>query len=307
MKAYNYDDIYLIPNKCVLTSRSNADTSVILGKTQFKLPIVPANMSSTINSSWAQFLDMNGYFYIMHRFNNSTVPFVEYATKNNFNTISISTGVGEESLLELESIKGYKIDYITIDIAHGHSESVAKQIAYIKTHFKNTYVIAGNIASNAAARFLQDAGADAIKVGIGSGVICTTKLQTGFHIPMFTCITECVDGVTCDVIADGGIKYPGDVSKALVAGATMVMAGGMFAGCSDSPAGMSTLSQKSYHGSTSLAAKGTNNHIEGRTVHLPLDVPLKEKLRDLTQALQSSISYAGGTDLKAFNGVKWKC
>ena len=160
------------------------------------------------------------------------------------------------------------------------------------------------MASGEASKFLCDSGADCVKVGIGSGVICTTKLQTGFHIPMFTCIQDCAS-CDCDIMADGGIQYPGDVAKALTAGADFVMAGGLFACCSDSPA-TAVDGKKVYFGSTSMQAKQKSNHIEGRTVLIDSDVCLEDKLFQLTQALQSSISYAGGIDLKGFRSVNYK-
>lgn len=307
MRALTYDDVFLKPNKCILNSRSEANTgAVTFGRERqgsFKLPVVPANMVSTIDYNWAKQLDSTGYFYIMHRFNSVTVPFVKQATKDGFNTISISTGVTEESLNELKCLEDYILNYITIDVAHGHSDSVARRIEYIKNTFRDVYVIAGNVATYEGAKFLYDSGADCVKVGIGSGVICTTKLQTGFHLPMFSCIQECAT-VDCDIIADGGIKYPGDIAKAIVAGADMVMAGGIFASCSDSPA-TSVDGTKVYYGSTSLKAKQKNDHIEGRTISLNIESDLSTKLHELTQAFQSSISYAGGNDLKALRNVKY--
>jgi len=241
----------------------------------------------------------------MHRFNDATVPFTKFANASNFKLVSISTGVTEQSLHELESLKGSRVDYITIDVAHGHSDAVARRIEYIKNNFKDTKVIAGNVASALGATFLENAGADAVKVGIGSGVICTTKLKTGFHIPMFTCIQECAALVNCDVIADGGIVHEGDIAKALVAGATMVMAGGIFAACSDSPAEI-VKGRKCYFGSTSIKAKKENNHIEGRTINVDIASNLTTLLHEIKQSLQSAVSYAGGTNLSAFNTVNYR-
>ena len=305
-KALCYDDVFLMPRECKLTSRKDAVVSRQLGSNVFKLPVVPANMVSTINYNWAKQLDQQGYFYVMHRFNNTTVDFVDYAEQQKFNIVSISTGVSEESAVEINSLKGRKVDYVTIDIAHGHSRAVSKQIELIKRVLPNAYVIAGNVATSEGAQYLEDNGADAVKVGIGSGVICTTKLQTGFHIPMFTCIQDCVSTLKrCSVIADGGVRYPGDITKALVAGADMVMAGGIFAGCSDSPAGVVD-GKKVYYGSTSLSAKQRNDHIEGRTISIDVEVDLHTRLHEITQALQSSVSYAGGYRLCALNGVEFK-
>ena len=309
--ALNYDDVYLVPNKCTLDTRSDASTFCTLGEDTphsrvFNLPIVPANMQTTIDFKWAKELDANGYFYIMHRFNNTTIPFVEFATDNGMSNISISTGVSEQSRAEIKSLAGRDINFVTIDIAHGHSDLVARQIECIKQNLPNTYIIAGNVATPEAVEFLENCGANAVKVGIGSGIICTTKLQTGFHVPMFTCISDCIQGARqVDIIADGGVKHFGDIAKAIVAGAHMVMAGGIFAGCSDSPAQVIN-GKKMYYGSTSYTAKQENNHIEGRTLSVEVESDLKTRLHEITQALQSSISYAGGNNLKALkSGVKY--
>lgn len=309
--ALNYEDVYLVPNKCTLDTRNNATTTCVLGKDTihakaFKLPIVPANMQTTIDFKWAKELDACGYFYIMHRFNNITIPFVNFAENNNITTVSISTGVSEQSRAEIKSLAGRKIDFITIDIAHGHSDLVARQIECIKQNLPDAYIIAGNVATPEAVEFLEKCGANAVKVGIGSGIICTTKLQTGFHVPMFTCISDCIQGAKyVDIIADGGIKHFGDIAKAIVAGADMVMAGGIFAGCSDSPAQVIN-GKKMYYGSTSFTAKQENNHIEGRTLSVEVESDLKTRLHEITQALQSSISYAGGSSLEALkSGVKY--
>lgn len=301
--ALNYDDVYLVPNKCTLNTRSDADTTFTIGCKKFKLPIMPANMKSTINYEWSKRLDEEDYFYVMHRFDSTTLPFVAYAESKNFKNVSISTGVSEQSRHEIKQLKNRKVDFITIDIAHGHSDAVARHIDFIKTILPNVYVIAGNVATPEAVEFLEKSGADAVKVGIGSGVICTTKLQTGFHVPMFSCIQDCVQGSkTTAIIADGGVKYFGDIAKALVAGADAVMAGGMFAGCSDSPAQVVN-GKKIYYGSTSYTAKQENNHIEGRTLSVEVEPCLTDRLREITQALQSSISYSGGKDLSSIKNL----
>jgi GMP reductase len=148
----------------------------------------------------------------------------------------------------------------------------------------------------AAALDLAEAGADAIKVGIGPGKACTTRLQTGFHVPMFTAIQMCTEVSKVPIIADGGIKNYGDVAKALVAGADLVMSGSLFAACSDSPAPIIN-GRKVYYGSASFAAKKENKHVEGTLLELEQSMTLEEKLNEIKQALQSSISYAGGTTL----------
>ncbi|EQD94788.1 guanosine 5'-monophosphate oxidoreductase, partial [Helicobacter pylori PZ5080] len=160
MKVFDYEDVQLIPNKCIVNSRSECDTTVILGKHAFKMPIVPANMQTIINESIAEFLAENGYFYIMHRFNGSArIPFVKKMKERQLIS-SISVGVKKEEYLLIEELakQGLTPDYITIDIAHGHSNSVIEMIQRIKTRLPETFVIAGNVGTPEAVRELENAG-----------------------------------------------------------------------------------------------------------------------------------------------------
>jgi GMP reductase len=306
-KSLYYDDIYLVPNYSELNSRSEADTTVEFGRNRFQLPIIPSNMMSVINEEWAQWLCDNHYFYVMHRFNGCTVPFVHKANQEDWDIISISTGVNDDSLFELNILKDgkYVIDYITIDVAHGHHKKVKNRIEQIKEMFPNTFLIAGNTSSPESTIDLENWGADATKCLIGTGSACSTKYQTGFHVPSFSCIQECAKVSRKPIIADGGAKYYGDIAKALVAGATMVMSGGMFASCNDSPAPFVN-GKKHYFGNASATAKGQNLHVEGFDLQIEMaEVSLKERMHEIKQALQSSISYSGGTNLNSFKNVKY--
>ena len=306
-KGLYYDDIYLVPQYSELKTRGKANTAVMFGKKVFRLPIVPSNMKAVINEEWAEWLSQNNYFYVMHRFHGCTVPFVRKANEENWRIISISTGVNEDSLAELEILKNDKcrIDYITIDVAHGHHIKVRDRIEDIKTLFPNAFVIAGNTSTPEATEDLELWGADATKCLIGTGSACSTKYQTGFHVPSFSCIRDCALVAKKPIIADGGAKYYGDIAKSLVAGATMVMSGGMFAACSNSPA--ETIDgKKRYFGNASATAKGKNLHVEGFDLQIEdAGISLEERLNEIQQALQSSISYAGGCDLRCFQHVKY--
>lgn len=304
-----YDDVYLVPKYSELNSRKKADTSIVFGDRKFNLPIVPSNMKGSIDAKWAKWLSENNYFYVMHRFHGVTVPFVEKANQENWRTISISTGVNDESLEELALIKtkGLHFDYVTIDVAHGHHIKVKNRIEEIRRIFgDDVFIIAGNTSTPQATVDLEDWGADATKCLIGTGSACSTKYQTGFHVPSFSCILDCSYVAKKPIIADGGAKYYGDIAKSLVAGATMVMSGGMFASCNDSPAPNTTDGKKHYFGNASATAKGQNLHVEGFDLHLEnAGISLEERLNEIKQALQSSISYAGGNDLSSLQGVKY--
>ena len=184
-------------------------------------------------------------------------------------------------------------------MAHGFHLKVWKQIEWIKNKFPNTKIIAGNVATAEAAKSLEIWGASCVKAGIGGGKICSTRYQTGFHVPMYTCIKDiCDSDIQIPVIADGGVKYMGDIAKAINAGATMIMAGGLFAECINSPAEIVN-GKKQYNGSTSFAVKKENRHIEGISLVMDSGVTVEERIDEITMALQSSISYSGGKELKS--------
>ena len=335
---YSYSEVFLKPRYSEFHSRSEADTSITFGNQTFKLPVVPANMECTMNVDKAKYMSENDYFYIMHRFNkDKTAPantdnkkLIEVANNENWKTISISLGVKDEDeeLIEHCISNKLRIDYLTLDIAHAHSVRMKEMLEFLHSVYKRgayerPFIIAGNVASAGAVVDLENWGADATKVGIAQGDACTTYGQTGFGAPMFSCIQECADIATKPIIADGGIRTNGDFAKALVAGGHMVMAGSIFAACIDSPAETvyreiitNELSNrgagkiivkpyKTYYGSASAKNKGANVHVEGRVVELECNkMTYAEKLHEITESLQSSISYAGGDFSEVEYGIR---
>lgn len=310
--AFHYSNISLIPKKGILKSRSQADTSIKLGNRTFMLPIIPSNMKCTIDHNLAHTLAYEGYFYIMHRFDDNMAFIREAANKQYF--LSISVGVKAEDRMLIKHLsynKSIDVEYITLDIAHGHSDQAINMIRFIKDSLPTVFLIAGNIASPAAAWDLKEAGADAVKVGIGQGNACTTKDKTGFTVPMFTCIKDiAATNIEVPIIADGGIKNNGDIAKAIVAGADMVMCGSLFAECSDSPSDTfeddSGQIYKMYFGSASEHNKLEKKHIEGTLKRIPQNsMTYLEKLEEIRQDLSSAISYSGGTTIKDLKHVDY--
>ncbi len=309
---FDFENINLIPKKGIVNSRSECDTSVQFGKFTFKMPIVPANMESVINTDLAIKLAASGHFYIMHRFDINQLDFIKQM-KNIQLYSSISIGVNEDSyqLIE-EMIKEDLVPhFITIDIAHGHSIKMEKMIKFIKEKMPESFVIAGNVSTEEAVEDLQNWGADAIKCGIGPGSACTTYPTTGFGSRncQASTVWNCSKVAKVPIIADGGIKVPGDIAKSLVLGATIVMIGGMLAGQLDSPG--KTISKdgkpyKTFWGSASAHQSGKNNRIEGKRNFIELkDKTLLQEINYLEECLQSAISYAGGNNLEAFETTKW--
>jgi IMP dehydrogenase len=204
-------------------------------------------------------------------------------------------------------------DVIVVDTAHGHSRGVIERVAWIKKEFPEIQVIGGNIATAAAARDLVDAGVDAVKVGIGPGSICTTRIVAGVGVPQISAIsnvTEALKDAQIPVIADGGIRFSGDISKALVAGAHSVMIGSMFAGTEEAPGEVELFqgrSYKSYRGMGSISAmqKGSSDRYfqaesadeklvpEGVEGRVPFKGPLTNTIHQLLGGVRSSMGYVG--------------
>jgi GMP reductase len=309
LKDLKYSDVVLRPNYSTLKSRSKAKTSCLLGDKKFKLPVAPANMRAVTNKNKSYWLSENDYFYVMHRFDVDPLEFCEEA--KDWKTVSISVGVQPRDWDDIVLLSSHfcRLDYITVDIAHGHSILMKETIKHIKKFLPDTFIIAGNVATSQAVQDLASWGADCVKVGIGQGYVCTTKDKTGFTRPMFSCVLDCAGDSPVPIIADGGIKCNGDIAKALVAGARMVMVGSLFSQCIDSPAISTVLNgaiYKQYFGSASEHNKESKKHIEGVMKEIPSNnMSYEEKLEEIKQDLQSSISYAGGKDLNCLRDVKW--
>ncbi|MGO2083324.1 GMP reductase [Vagococcus sp.] len=312
MKIFDYEDVQLVPNKCIVQSRSECDTSVKLGDRSFKLPVVPANMQTIIDETIAEKLASEGYFYIMHRFDEEgRIPFIKkMQEKGLFASISVGVKAAEYDFVKKLAEDSLVPEYITIDIAHGHSDSVINMIKHLKVYLPDSFVIAGNVGTPEAVRELENAGADATKVGIGPGKVCITKLKTGFGTGgwQLSALRRCSKAARKPLIADGGIRTHGDIAKSIRFGATMVMVGSLFAGHEESPGQMKEeegILYKEYFGSASEYQKGEHKNVEGKKIWIKYRGKLNDTLDEMQQDLQSSISYAGGKDIGAIRKVDY--
>lgn len=327
----SYSDITLIPNFFDGTSRSEIDTSVNFLGRKFKLPVVPANMSSVINLEIAHMLSENDYFYIMHRFTEmGNLELLRLMNDQEWNLKSISVGVKQEDkdFIKQCAEEKLKVDFITIDIAHGHSQLMKNMIWFIKNYLPDVKIIAGNVCTFNAAWSLHSWGADCVKVGIAQGGACSTFGKTGFGLDMVKTLVNIYSNnenklAEFPIIADGGVRVNGDIAKAIVLAISsmkkctngvdakcdiqpvMVMAGSLFAACSDSPAEYNEKTKsKIYYGSASAKQKGHSKNVEGFETSVSAnEMTYREKLIEIEQDLQSSISYAGGTNISAFDNV----
>lgn len=312
-RALEYSSVWLVPKMCIVNSRSECDTSVFAAGRKWKVPIMPANMKCTIDFTLARWLATHDYFYILHRFY-TYEEIIDWVGKNQDMFISLSLGVkeGDYEFIRTLKDKKFRVDAVTIDIAHGHSLAVKNILEHVRKYFPTCFIIAGNVASKQAFVDVSNWGADAVKVGIGGGSACSTKFKTGFTYPMYSCVKECGEAkkehsLTTLLIADGSIKNNGDVAKAIHAGADLVMAGGIFSSCTDSPGETISVDgeiKKIYFGSASEHNKGTHHHVEGFLRHIECNnMTYEQKLKEIEEDLQSAVSYSGGTKLYDIRGV----
>lgn len=268
-------------------------------------------MKTVVNESICLWLAQHGYFYVMHRFDIDNVKFVrEMHEQGAFASISLGVKAPDYETVNTLAADGLVPEYITIDIAHGHAESVKNMIGHIKAKLPTAFVIAGNVGTPEAIIDLENWGADATKVGIGPGKVCITKLKTGFGTGgwQLSALKWCARVATKPIIADGGIREHGDIAKSIRFGATFVMIGSMLAGHEESPGATVEVDgrlYKEYYGSASDFNKGEYRHVEGKRILEPVKGKLADTLTEMEQDVQSSISYSGGKKLMDIRKVNY--
>lgn len=312
MRVFDYEDVLLIPAKATVKSRKECNTTIKFGPRTFDLPVVPANMQTVMDEKLAVTFASNNWFYVMHRFEEEKrIPFIKMMhEKDLFASISVGIKDNEYEFVDELAASNLIPEYITIDVAHGHSEYVIRMIRYIKEKLPQSFLIAGNVGTPEAVRELEKAGADATKVGIGPGKVCITKIKTGFGTGgwQLAALKWCSKAARKPIIADGGIRTNGDIAKSIRFGASMVMIGSLFAGHEQSPGNdvvVDGVRYKEYFGSASEYQKGEYTNVEGKKELVPYKGDIHKTMLEMKQDLQSSISYAGGRDLSALKTVDY--
>lgn len=311
MEIFDYDKVLLLPRKCRVQSRAECDPSVEFGPRTFRIPVVPANMKTVVNEEICLWLAKNDHFYVMHRFDLDNVAFVrKMRDAGAYASISVGVKEADHATIDALAAEGLAPEYITIDIAHGHADTVKDMIAHIKEKLPSSFVIAGNVGTPEGVIDLENWGADATKVGIGPGKVCITRMKTGFGTGgwQLSALKWCARVATKPIIADGGIREHGDIAKSVRFGATMVMIGSMLAGHEESPG--KTVEEggklyKEYFGSASDFNKGEYRHVEGKRILEEVKGKLADTLREMREDVQSSISYAGGRKLLDLRKVNY--
>lgn len=313
--AITYEDILLVPQYSEIESRSEVDLSSNLGLyPELKYPIISAPMDTVTGIEMALEMDRLGGLGIIHRYNtiqeqnNMVRELKRLGAKN----IAVAVGVTGDYFERAQALVSSGANIICVDIAHGHHVSMKKALAVLKERFTYTHIMAGNIATAQGYKDLSDWGADSVKIGIGNGSICSTRIHTGHGVPSVTAIMECSKISQtmlhpAKIIADGGIRNSGDIVKALAVGADFVMLGSLFAGTKESPGELINTpngSRKIYRGMASREAqtdwRGKSSAPEGISTTIPYKGELESIFMDLIGGIKSGFSYTGAKNISEF-------
>ena len=308
----DFKDVLIRPKRSTLLSRKEVE---LIKFYKFKhsryeyegIPIMAANMDGVGTISMAMALHKQRLFTCLTKnYNKDIDNFAEFRVcRDNY---AVSTGTSEEDFRNLNTIiTGIGAQFICIDVANGYSENFADFIESVRNRWPDKTIIAGNVVTADMTQELILRGADVVKVGIGPGSVCTTRIQTGVGYPQLSAIIECADaahGLGAHIIADGGCTCPGDVAKAFGAGADFVMLGGMLAG-HDEGGGEVSDGKVTFYGMSSDTAMSKHHggvaeyrSSEGRTVDIPYRGPVKNTVLDILGGLRSTCTYVGASNLK---------
>ncbi len=320
-EALTYDDVLLTPKYSEILPSEVLTTTKISKNLRLKIPIISSAMDTVTESNMAIAIAKQGGIGIIHRNLdiNKQISEIRKVKLKNLN-VGAAVGAGPDEIKRAEAILKENVDLIVVDTAHAHTKKVAEIIRKIKKFkSKKTALCAGNIATAEAAKFLSKLGVDVIKVGIGPGSICTTRLVAGIGVPQLSAILEAKKGINkknITLIADGGIKFSGDISKALAAGADAVMIGSLFAGSKESPGRIIKKNGKyfkSFRGMGSIGAmnKGSaDRYFQRKQKDLSKYVPegveglvkykgtVEKIIFQLIGGLKSSMGYLGSKNIK---------
>jgi len=331
MDLIAFNDICIDSQYSEIPSRSTIDISVNLGRIQLNCPIISANMPDITEGKMAVEMNSNGGLGIIHRFMSvqDNVEEFEYALNNiheafNHYKIGVSIGVKDEEKERFDKLYEVGARIFCIDIAHGHTKMMKDMITWILDKKTNDLsIIAGNVATGNAALDLAEWGANIIKVGLGPGMVCRTRSNTGVGKPQFSAIMEVHEALKSSknikIISDGGIKTAGDVAKALIY-SDAVMVGAVLAGTVETPGEVYAIEgtdltnrqyYKMYGGSASAENKikhgQTSRFVEGEMRRIPFKGHAKYLLREIKDGLQSALSYTGVNNLLDYKKkVKWQ-
>ena len=318
--SLTFDDVTLIPQYSSVLPSETITYTKLAHNLDLQIPLMSSAMDTVTESKMAIALSKSGGIGIIHR-NLSIerqVQEVKKVKKNNF-LVGAAIGVNSKDIERADELSKAKVDMIIIDTAHGHTQKVLFMIKKIKKKLKKCVLCAGNIATGKAAKFLADSGVDIVKVGIGPGSICTTRLVTGIGVPQLSAVLQvkkALKNYKTRIISDGGIKFSGDIAKAIAAGADAVMIGSLFSGTTESPGKIFKQKGKlfkNFRGMGSVGAmsigsadryyqkkfKNVSKYVpEGVEGIVKFKGPVNKIIYNLIGGLKSSMGYLGAKTIK---------
>ncbi|MFM9142026.1 MAG: IMP dehydrogenase [Actinomycetota bacterium] len=300
MLGLTYDDVLLLPDASEVVPSEVDTKSFLTRKIQLDIPLVSAAMDTVTESAMAIAMAKLGGIGIIHR----NLPIAEQVThaklvKGAGLRVGAAVGVGDDGFERARSLIEAGVDVVVVDTAHGHHRAVLEAIERIKKSFPEQEIIGGNVATRAGAQALINAGADAVKIGVGPGSICTTRVIAGVGVPQVTAIMEAAKAckkADVPLIADGGLQYSGDIAKAIVSGADTVMLGSLLAGCDESPGELLEVGGKKfkrYRGMGSLGAMQSRGESKSysKDRYMQDDVLSEDKL--VPEGIEGKVAYRG--------------
>jgi IMP dehydrogenase len=332
-EGYTFDDLLLVPAHSTVVPANVDLATTLTPRLRLKLPILSAAMDTVTEAAMATALAKAGGLGILHKnmpieaqaamvrsVKSATVDHPSMAAVDDQGRLLVgaAVGVSAETMTRVEALVAAEVDVIAVDSAHGHSQGVIATIAAIRAAYPELELIGGNIVTAQAARDLIEAGASILKVGVGPGSICTTRIVAGVGVPQITAVNDVYQiakAAGVSVIADGGIKFSGDIVKALAAGADAVMLGGLLAGCEETPGEVIDVygkKVKTYMGMGSLTAmqKGSSDRYfqggqkelsklvpEGIEATVPFKGSIADVLYQMMGGLRSGMGYCGCANL----------
>ncbi len=300
MLGLTYDDVLLLPDASEVVPSEVETKTQLTRSIWLAVPLVSSAMDTVTESAMALAMAKGGGIGIIHR-NLSVAEQVTHVklVKGASLIVGAAVGVGDDGFARAEALIGAGVDVVVVDTAHGHHRAVLDAISRIKDKFPKQEVIGGNVATRAGAQALINAGADAVKVGVGPGSICTTRVVAGVGVPQITAIMEAAKAckkADIPLIADGGLQYSGDIAKAIVSGADSVMLGSLLAGCDESPGELVEIDgrkYKAYRGMGSLGVMQSRGEKKSysKDRYMQDDVLSEDKL--VPEGIEGKVAYRG--------------
>lgn len=305
--SFTFDDVLLVPSYNHYESRRDVDISSRdrTGKLTLQLPLMTSNMDTITESAMANFIGSKGGIGVLHRFLAIEKNIEEF--RKCVTQVFVSIGCTESELERAKALADAGAGYFCLDVAHAHARYVGRTLKRFRDLLPNACLMAGNVATYAGADYLASCGADIIKVGIGGGSVCSTRIKTGFGVPTLSSVQECAR-VDRSLVADGGIRTPGDIVKALAFGADYVMVGSMLAGTRPTPGAVQTDADgsqwKIYRGMASREAQVDFmggmpewKTAEGVATRVRYRTDEEEILADIIGGLRSGLTYGGAATI----------